>query len=553
MTARPSAIAMLALATIAADEPPARPIDPARMLEHIKILASDDFEGRAPGTPGEEKTVAYLIEKFRALGLSAGNPDGTFVQEVPLVGSRTTAEGAIAVGGRTIELESTADWVGVSPRQEPKAAVEGSEVVFVGYAAVAPEFDWDDVKGADLKGKTLVMLVGDPPVPDPADPSKLDPAVFGGRAMTYYGRWTYKYEFAEKVGAAAALIVHEEGPAGYPFEVVVGSRTLENFDLPADDRAAGRPAIEGWLTLATARRLFEAAGLDFDAQKAAAARRDFRPVPIGDATARFTAENALRSIRSRNVMARLEGSDPARRDQHVVYTAHWDHLGRDPKLDGDQIYNGAADNASGVAALLELAGALSRSEPRPARSALFLAVTAEEKGLLGSQYYAENPLWPLATTAANINMDVLNLWGPTEDVVSVGRGLSTLDDLYADLAAARGRRVGPDPEPEKGMYYRSDHFSFARAGVPALNAKGGTAYRGRPADYGLQKRQDYTRNDYHKVTDEVKPDWDLDGAAEDITLLLDLGRRVADADAMPEWKPGSEFRAVREASLRPRP
>jgi Zn-dependent M28 family amino/carboxypeptidase len=528
---------------------PETAIDGQAILGHIRVLASDEFEGRLPGTPGEDKTVAYLIDQFQRMGLEPGNPNGTFVQEVPLIGYRTKSTGAIHAGNTTIDLATADDWVAVSRRQVPEAAVKGSDLVFVGYGVVAPEFGWDDYKGQDVRGKTLVMLVGDPPVPDPADPSKLDPKVFGGPAMTYYGRWTYKYEIAAEKGAAAVLLIHETGPAGYPYEVVKGSWGRENFDIPADDGNAGRAAVEAWIALGTARKLFEATGQDFDALKQAAVNRDFRPVPLA-ATLDATIHREQREVKSRNVVAKCPGSDPTLRGEFIVYTAHWDHLGRDASLSGDQIYNGAADNASGTAMLLELARAFAASKPRPKRSILFLAVTAEEQGLLGAKSYAEHPLYPLEKTLANINMDVINLWGRTSDMTSVGLGQSTLDDLLAEVAQERGRAVGPDPEPEKGLYYRSDHFEFAKVGVPALNAKGGMTYIGRPADYGRIKRDEYTKNDYHKPSDEVKPDWDLSGAAEDASVLYEVGLRVANGDRHPEWKPTSEFRARREAMLK---
>ena len=551
---RAIALAALLLTAAARPDEALRPgleaITAEGILGPIKVLASDDFEGRAPGSAGEEKTVAYLTGRFKALGLAPGNPDGTYVQDVPLAGFRTKARGVIRGPGEPITLRSPEDWMAVCRRMVPEADVERSDLVFVGHGAVAPEFGWDDFKGLDVRGKTLVMLVGDPPVPDPADPAKLDPAVFGGRAMTYYGRWTYKFEIASEKGAAAVLLVHEEGPAGYPYQVVVGSWGRENFDIPDPERSRRRAVVESWITLDTAKALCTAAGQDFAALKRSAARRDFRPVPFplkGD----FSARNTIREVKSRNVLAKLEGSDPKLKDELVVYTAHWDHLGRDEALKGDQIYNGAADNASGVAQMLAIAEGFTRLPERPRRSILFLAVTAEEKGLLGARYYAGHPLYPLSRTLADINMDVINLWGPTRDVVSVGLGQSTLDDVLAECAGARGRVVKGDLDPEKGLYYRSDHFEFAKEGVPALNAKGGEDYLGKPADFGPRRRQEYTKDDYHKVTDEVKPGWDLSGAVADAQLLLEVGYRVAQAGQFPTWKPSSEFRARREAMLRP--
>ncbi len=556
---RLAGLGMLAFIIAGAAPPPDRPLDPALdtitaegILKHVKILASDEFEGRGPGTPGEDKTVDYLIGQLRAIGLEPGNPDGTFVQKVPLIGFQATrVQASFQAGTQTIPLEFPRNFVAVPGKAGEEPRLDDSEVVFVGYGAVGPEYDWDDFKGVDVRGKTLLMLVGDPPVPDPQDPSKLDPALFKGRAMTYYGRWTYKYEIAAKRGAAAAILVHEDGPAGYPFSVVQGSWSGENFDIAAAPGTTGEPqvAVKGWIDTPTAVCLCQACGLDLANLKKAAIRRDFHPVPT---TAKFSAQIDVKSrtVVSRNVIARLPGSDPALRGQHVIYTAHWDHLGRDPKLQGDQIYNGAADNASGVAAVLEIARALARVDPPPKRSFLFLFVTAEEKGLLGSKYYAMNPLYPLEGTLADINLDVINLWGKTSDLISIGMGQSTLDDLLVEAASARGRTVGPDAEPEKGYYYRSDHFEFAKQGVPALDPKGGRHCLDKPADYAQRMQDAYTEKNYHKVSDEVRSDWDLSGAVEDLKVILEVGYRVAMADTFPRWKPDSEFRARREAAMK---
>jgi Zn-dependent M28 family amino/carboxypeptidase len=548
-------LTLLAALAAAAEPAPgasaaAEGISAAALLGHIQVLASDEFEGRAPGSPGEERTVAYLTEQFQNLGLKPGNPDGTFVQEVPLVGFQaTSATGAFrARGERTIGLKFLDDCVAVSRRLVPEVKVADSEVVFVGYGVVAPEYGWDDYKGVDVCGKTIVMLVGDPAIPDPANPGQLDPNMFKGRAMTYYGRWTYKYEIASEKGAAAAILVHETGPAGYPFSVVTGSWGRENFEIRQPGENNQRVQVEGWVSLEKAKELFAACGLDFDAQKAAALRRDFRPVAL-EAKAEFAVANRLRAVQSKNVIARIEGSDPKLRAEYVIYTAHWDHLGRDPSLEGDQIFNGAADNASGTAALLELGRAFGRLATPPPRSILFLAVTAEEKGLLGAKYYATHPLYPLEKTLADINMDVINLWGPTRDLISVGKGQSTLDDLLESVAAEKGRVVTGDAEPEKGYFYRSDHFEFAKQGVPALDPKGGMEYIGKPAGFGRRIHDEYTERDYHKVSDEIKPGWDLAGAVEDLRLLLAVGLRVAEDPRYPEWKPGSEFKARRDSRL----
>ncbi len=519
------------------------------LLRHTRTLASDEFEGRGPGTPGEDRTVAYLTGQFRTLGLQPGNPDGTYIQQVPMAGIRSRASGFFAAPKSRIALTPLEDFVAVSRRFTETIDVKDSEVVFVGYGVVAPEYGWDDYKGVDVRGKTILMLINDPAVPEAADPTRLDEKMFQGRAMTYYGRWTYKYEIATAKGAAAAVIVHETGPAGYPFEVVSGSWGMENFDIQQPDKNMGRVPVESWIRLDKARELFKACGRDFDALRKAAVSKDFRPVPLG-ARATFRIGNTLRSIQSRNVLAKLEGSDPRASDEYVIYTAHWDHLGRDATRPGDQIFNGAIDNASGAAGLLELAEAFAKLAPAPRRSILFLAVTGEEKGLLGAQYYARNPLYPLTRTLANLNMDGLNQWGRTRDIVIIGLGNSTLDDVAAEEARQQGRTIKPDAEPEKGFYYRSDHFEFAKQGVPALYTDSGTDYIGKPEGYSQRKRDEYTMKDYHKVSDEVKPDWDLSGAVEDVQHLFAVGYRVARADRYPEWKAGAEFKAKREEMLR---
>src|SRR5690349_1403363 len=518
------------------------------LMQHIKALSADEFEGRGPGTKGEELTVKYLTEQFQRLGLKPGNPDGTYVQKVPLVGFTGAPTASFTVGGKQINLTFPKDYVAVSRRLVPESKVENSDLVFVGYGVVAPEYGWDDYKGLDVRGKTIVMLINDPQVPDSADPAKLDDKMFKGKAMTYYGRWTYKYEIAAQKGAAAAVIIHETGPAGYPYEVVSGSWSPENFDIQTPDKNMGRAAVESWITTDRAKELFTASGQDFDALKKAALSKDFKPVAL-NAKANMTVKNTLREINSNNVIGKLEGSDPTLKNEYVIYTAHWDHLGRDPKLTGDQIYNGALDNASGTATLLEIAEAFTKLATPPKRSILFLAVTAEEKGLLGAKYYAENPLYPLNKTLANINKDGVNQWGRTTDITMVGDDNSTLIDLLREAAAAQKRVVNPDPESEKGFYYRSDHFEFAKQGVPALYTDAGIHYEGKDEAYSKQKRDEYNDKDYHKVSDEIKPDWNLTGAVDDAQLLMMIGYRVAQADKFPEWKAGSEFKARRDAMM----
>lgn len=503
------------------------------LLSMIERLASDEFEGRAPGSDGETRTVAYLTEQFHALGLQPGNPDGSWVQDVPLVGITPSPGDVMTVGGEgdSRTLQPGADYVAFTKHVVDEVELD-AEFVFVGYGAVAPEYEWDDFKGMDVRDKILLFLVNDPPGDNR----------FGGAAMTYYGRWTYKHEIAAAKGAAGSLVIHETGPAGYPWEVVGSSPFGESFDLVADDDNLGRAAVEGWIQRDAAASLFEMAGLDFDTEKIKAASPDFKPVTLG-VTGRTRVRNMLRTIDSQNVVARLPGTEAP--DAVVMYVAHWDHLGRDDSLEGDQIYNGAADNATGTAALIELARAFTQGDP-PRRSVVFLAVTAEEQGLLGSRYYGEHPLYPAGQTVAALNMDVLNQWGRTRDLTIVGMGQSQLDQIAGEVADWLGRVLNPDPEPEKGFYYRSDHFSFARVGIPAFYADPGVDYLDKPAGYGIAKREEYTANDYHAVTDEVKPDWDLSGALDDLTFMYHLGARLAATDEWPAWSATSEFRAVRE-------
>lgn len=523
-------------------------ITAADVLNYTTVLASDAFEGRGPGTAGEDSTVNYLTRQFKRMGLQPGNPDGTFVQQVPMFGFTAQPKASFTAGAKTINLNFPSDYVAVSRRFVPTIDVNNSEMVFVGYGIVAPEYGWDDYKGLDVKGKTIVMLINDPPVPAPGKAGTLDSTMFGGKAMTYYGRWTYKYEIATQKGAAAAIIIHETGPAGYPYEVISGSWSRENFDISKPNKNMDRVAVEAWITNEKAKQLFAAAGKNYEQLKAAAAKKDFKPVPLG-AKANFNIKNKLREVKSRNVIAKLEGQDPTLKDEFVVYTAHWDHLGKDPQLKGDQIYNGALDNASGTAGLLELAEAYTKLPEKPKRSILFLAVTAEEKGLLGSKYYATNPLYPLNKTLANINMDVLNAYGPTEDVIVVGHGNSELEDVLAQEAKSQNRHIVPETSPETGSYYRSDHFEFAKQGVPALYARSGVKAKGQPADYVEKWQQNYTANDYHKLSDEVRPDWNLSGAVEDLQLFFKVGYRIANAAEYPQWKEGSEFKARRDKMI----
>lgn len=515
-------------------------IDEQELHRHISVLASDEFEGRAPASRGEELTLDYLTEEFRAVGIWPGNGD-SFLQPVPLVSITADRAMTLEIAGEDgIEvLQFGGDMMAWTKRVTGQVEIKDSELVFVGYGVVAPEYGWDDYAGLDVEGKTVVMLVNDPGF------GTGDPELFTGRSMTYYGRWTYKFEEAARQGAEAAIIVHETEPASYGWEVVSGSWAGEQFSLVADDLNMSRVAVEGWVTEDAARRLFERAGQDFDGQKQAALTRGFEPVPLG-LTASIAVRNELRRSESNNVIGMLPGNDDI--NEYVIYTAHWDHLG----LDGDDIYNGAADNASGTAGLLVLARAFAAMERPPNRTVVFLAVTAEEQGLLGSAYYAANPIFPLEATAAVINIDVLNYIGPTRDITVVGYGASELDAYVDAVAAEFGREVLPDQRPEAGIYYRSDHFSFAKQGVPALYPNMGRDMVDGGRERGMRLAQEYNAERYHKPADEYSPDQDWSGGTEDLKLFFEIGRRIAETRDWPNWVEGNEFRAIRDAQMQGR-
>ena len=534
----------------AATTPALKAITAGSMLAHIKTLASDGFEGRAPGGKGEAMTVAYLQRQFVKLGLAPGNPDGSYVQKVPLVGVTSKPTLTLTVGGKTTALRFSEDFVAWSPLVEKEVNVAQSEMVFVGYGTVAPEYGWDDYKGMDLRGKTLVMLINDPAIPDPNDPSKLDPKMFKGEAMTYYGRWTYKYEMAAKLGASAAIIVHETKPAAYPYEVVRHSWTRANFEIDADGPNPDFPPVPAWIQLDRAKDLFRASGLDFDVLKKAALSKDFKPVTLGD-TASFTVNNSWEKVQSKNVLAKIAGSDPTLRNETIIYSAHWDHLGMDKSLPGPrakQIFHGALDNASGIATLLELAKAYQALPVAPKRTILFIATTSEEQGLLGARYYAQHPLYPLAQTLVDINIDGVNPWGRTKDLRILGSGKSSADDVVAKFAARQGRTALPDERPELGSFYRADQFEFAKEGVPGVYLRGGTMVLGKPATYGREKADDFIAHHYHSVADVVDKKWDLTGAVEDTRLLFLVGYDIAQGAAYPQWRVDAEFQRKHPAA-----
>lgn len=512
-------------------------ITPAGLLAHISVLASDEFGGRGPGSPGEEKTVAYLIEQCKKLGLKPGNPDGTYVQKVTLWGVRSQGTLSISVKGNDLPLVARQDYLLSSQMPKPEIDVARSPLVFVGYGVVAPEFHWDDYKGIDVKGKTVVLLTGDPPVPDPNDPTKLDEKMFLGPALSYYGRPATKYETAFEHGAVAAITLFTPRNGTNNVARLAQNSPRETMIL-RDNTSTMRIGAQTSLSMDKAKELFAASGQDLEALRAAAVKPGFHAVSL-DAAATFHVANELRQVDSSNVIAKLEGSDSKLRNEFVIYSGHWDHLG----TDGDRIYHGASDNAAGTAGVLELAKAFTKFKPAPKRSVLFLWPTAEEKGLLGAKYYVQHPLYPLNNTLANINLDYFSNWGwgRTKDISIVGLGNSTLDDLVLESAKRQGRVVTGDTDPAEGFYFRSDHLEFAKGGVPSLETSPGIEHVGKPEGFGVQKRDEYIRNDYHKTTDQVKPDWDLTGAVEDLQVLLEVGYRVAQTDTKPAFKPDAPY------------
>src|SRR6202022_3942240 len=551
---RLSSIVLLSLSfsLFAADKPEEKlkpaldVITPDALLAHIKILSSDEFEGRSPGTKGEELSIKYISDQFRSIGLKPGNPDGTYFQEVPLAGIKSAPKMIFAVAGKLpFELKYADDFVASSARLQPEIKVDNSDLVFVGYGVVAPEYGWDDYKGVDVRGKTILMLINDPAVPDPKDPSKLDEKMFKGKAMTYYGRWTYKFKIAAKRGTAAAIIIHETEPAAYPWQVVRSSWAKENFELDNPKKNMDAVQARSWITLEVAKKLLADCGQDFDALKKSAITKEFRPVAL-NAKANTATNQPLPSFNSHNVIGKFEGADPNLKDDYVIYTAHWDHLGRHPELQGDQIFNGAVDNASGDAAVIALASAFPKADPAPRRSILFMCTTAEEAGLLGAKFYAEHPLYPLEKTLADINIDSMNVWGKARDIEDVSYGFSTMDDARPAGAQRQGRKAIPNSRPEKGAIYRADNFEFSKAGVPSLYIGKGEHLLSRPENAPLPSDEVYSK-DYHQVTDQVNPDWDLSGAVQDGDLLFEVGYQIANADKFPEWKPGSELKQKRDA------
>ena len=510
-------------------------IDGKAFVKHIQILASDAFEGRKPFTVGEKKTVAYLQAAFQRAGLQPGNKKSYF-QDVPMVNIASTPAGPLVLKGKngSISLINLTDYVATTPHVENQVKITDSELVFVGYGIVAPEYNWNDYADLDVKGKTVVVMVN--------DPGLIDSTLFKGNTMTYYGRWTYKYEEAARQGAAGVLIIHESKAASYGWSVIRSSFSKSKLYLQAADNNKSRAVIEGWLTLDAAKTLFKLAGVSPELFREAGVR-GFKPVNLGVNTS-LVVNNQITKSTSQNVLALLPGTN--RRNEYIIYTAHWDHLGKGEAIKGDSIYNGASDNASGTAALLELAATFAKLKTKPSRSILFLAVTAEEQGLLGSEYYATNPVFPLDKTVANINMDAFIPVGRTKDVVIVGKGQSDLED-YAEAAAAKqGRVIRGDFNPSAGSYFRSDHFNFAKVGVPALYLKTGVSSLKKGEAWGRAQLEAHNLNRYHSPSDEYSTLWDLSGIIEDMNLLFTIGYRLSNESTFPGWKTGSEFKAIRE-------
>jgi len=529
--------AALLLAGTAAN---AQTISADTMKEVTKELSSDAYEGRAPTTPAEDKTIAYIVQRFEKAGLKPGNK-GKWTQDVPLVEiTASNVQPLVFSGGKApVSLDYRKDMVIATYRVVPKVAVKDSDVVFVGYGINAPERGWNDYAGLDVKGKTVVILVNDPDYK-----SAEAKGLFEGKAMTYYGRWVYKYEEAARQGAAAAIIVHDTFPAAYGWGVVQSSWTGPQLEQDTPGDHMDQSQAIGWMQLDKAKELFAAAGKDFDALVASAGKQGFKAVPLG-VKASVSWDNSIRRQASKNVVGILPGT--AKPDEVVLYSAHWDHLGRCDAVNGDDICNGAVDNASGIGGLVALAEAHAKAGPAK-RSVVFLAVTAEESGLLGSKFYAENPVYPLAKTVGGVNMDSLNVLGKTKDFTLVGAGKSELEDLVKPFVAAEGRVIVPEERPEAGGYYRSDHFSFAKLGVPMLYGESGDDLVNGGKEAGKKAAEDYTRNRYHKPQDEYDASWDWSGAVSDLNIYYGLGRQLAEGAAWPNWYKTAEFRAVRDKS-----
>lgn len=511
-----------------------------RVAADVQRLASDEFQGRAPGTEGEKRVLDFLVGQFEDAGLQPAN-QGSFLQAVPLVSLTANPDMTLAIEGPEFSARYAvgSQTMLSTKRVQREISLDNSEMVFVGYGIVAPEYAWDDYAAVDVRGKTVVILVNDPGF------ATAEPELFRGNTMTYYGRWTYKYEEAARQGAAAALIIHETDAAGYGWNVVATGWSGEQFDLVRANGNRSAVAVEGWLSGAAAAEILAAAGLDLESARQMALAEDFEAVALGlTASTRFS--NEIKYLDSSNVAGLIEGSK--RPDEIIIYMAHWDHLGIKPNLEGDRIFNGAVDNATGTAAIIELARAFAALEPAPERSILFLAVTGEESGLLGSAWYAEHPLFPLNQTVAALNFDSLIIDGATRDITVFGLGSSELEEYLERAATKQGRVPVNEPTPEKGYFFRSDHFNLAKAGVPVLYAEAGVDNLQHGREWGVARMQDYRRDRYHQPADEYNADWDWGGVLQDLELYFEIGRELAAESTFPNWYENSEFRARRDES-----
>jgi Zn-dependent M28 family amino/carboxypeptidase len=516
------------------------PVTADDIKSHLAVLANDSLMGRKPFTAGETKTINYISAQFKQLGLDPGN-NGSYFQDVPMVEITSKPESNMEItGGKSpLSLTYQKDFVAGTRQELAAIDVKNSPLVFAGYGVVAPEYHWNDYAGLDVKGKTVVVLVNDPGF------KSGDRTLFHGDTMTYYGRWTYKYEEAARQGAAGVLIVHQADPASYGWQVVSNSFSGSKLYLQQADKHASRCKIEGWITEDVAKKLLANAGINGD-MRVIARQKNFKAMPLNQNVS-VKLDNKLKYSTSHNVIATLNGS--SRPNEYIIYSAHWDHLGIGKPVNGDSIYNGAVDNASGVSALLSIAKAFKNAKTTPQRTLVFLSVTAEEQGLLGSEYYATHPIYPVTKTVANLNMDALGEFGETKDIAITGKGQNELEDYVVDLAKQNGQHVVGESTPGSGSYYRSDHFNFAKVGVPALDLNNGVESTTHDGNWGKQQKKDYNDHHYHQTSDNYSPQMDVSGMVQTANLLFNLGYKLSNETTFPAWKKGSEFKAVRDKSM----
>jgi Zn-dependent M28 family amino/carboxypeptidase len=520
-----------------ADSLAIKAISDSSLTQYLSVIAADSLQGRKPFTNGETKTINYLKAQFEKLGLQPGNGD-SFFQEVPMVEIKSIPEDKMVLKGKTssLTLNYLTDFVAGTRRVQNEVSISNSPLIFAGYGIVAPEYGWNDYANLDVKGKTVVVLIN--------DPGFADSTLFKGKNMTYYGRWTYKFEEAARQGATGIIIVHDTEPAAYPWTVVRSGWSKSKLTLQSEDNGMNRTVVEGWITLDKAKQLFAMDGKSFDELALSARKKGFKAVDLNITTS-LKVKNTIKKSVTYNVLAKIPGDK--RKDEAIIYSAHWDHLGVGEKVQGDSIYNGAVDNATGVASLFEIASAFKKLPKAPGRTILFISYTAEEQGLLGSEYYAKHPTFPLAKTIANINMDMMGIAGKTKDIVVYGFGQSELEDYATESAKKQGRVIVPDPVPSSGLYYRSDHFNLAKVGVPSLFTGSGVDNIKNGRTWGLKQVADFTKFRYHSPQDNFDAKtWDLSGIIEDVRMLFDMGYRISNEDSYPKWKDGSEFKAIRE-------